>query len=96
MPFIILNEEQARVVTGSSEVIELRDRTGNVLAHAEPPVSEAEIVEAKRRLASDQRRWPSARVQELLATLTQIRAREGMDETRLRQVVEEFRSAESL
>jgi hypothetical protein len=53
MPFIILNEEQARVVAGSSEAIELRDPTGKVLAHAEPPVPEAEIAEAKRRLASD-------------------------------------------
>ena len=94
MRFIILNEEQARVVLDSSELIELRDQMGKVLAHVEPPVPEAEIAEAKRRLASDQRRWPSARVQELLATLTQIRAREGMNETKLQQVLERFRSGE--
>jgi hypothetical protein len=74
MPFIILNDEQARVVTGSKEAVELRDRTGKVLAQVEPPVPEAEIAEAKRRLASGQRRWPSARVRDLLATLTEIRA----------------------
>ena len=94
MPHIVLNEEQARVVAGASEVIELRDEGGKVLARVEPPVPEAEIAEAKRRLASGQRRWPSARVQELLATLNEIRAREGIDESRLRQVLEHFRTPE--
>jgi hypothetical protein len=93
MPHIVLNEEQARVVAEAREAIELRDERGKVLARVEPPVPEAEIAEAKRRLASDQRRWASSRVQEFLAVLNEIRAREGIDETRLRQVLETFRAA---
>lgn len=92
MPFIILSDEQARVVADASEAVELRDRTGKVLAQVEPAVPESEIAEAKRRLASDRRRWSSTRVQELLATLTQRRAQEGVDEPKLRQILEGFRS----
>jgi hypothetical protein len=96
MPHIVLSEEQARVVAGASEVIELRDEQGKVLARIAPPALAAEIAEAKQRLASGQRRWPSAQVQALLAALTEIRARGGIDEARMREVMERFRAGESL
>jgi hypothetical protein len=91
MAHITLTEEQARVVLGASETIELREASGKVLTRAEPPITEAEIAEAKRRLASTRRWWPAARVQELMAALAEVRAREGMEEGKLQQLVAQFR-----
>jgi hypothetical protein len=94
MPHITLTDDQVRIVTGASETIELRDPSGKVVGRVQPPIPEAEIVEAKRRLASAQRRWPSARVQELMAALTEVRNRDGVDEGRLAQILAQFRSTE--
>jgi hypothetical protein len=91
MPLIVLTDEQAQVLAQANGLVELRDERGTLLAHASVP-NQDEIAEARRRLASDQPRWPAAQVQALLARLTQIREEEGMDEAKLRHLLTRFRS----
>ena len=94
MNVIVLTEDQARILSQSNEVIELRDGQGNVLARVIPPSLEEEIAAARRSLASGKPRWPSDKVEALLARLTEIREREGMDEAKLRELLQRFRAGE--
>ncbi len=72
-----------------------RDERGTILAHVSVPNQE-EIAEARRSLASDQPRWPAVRVEELLASLTEIRSQEGIDEAKLRQILTRFRAGDEI
>ena len=65
MPELVLNDEQAKVVSGSTEEVVIRDSHGKVLGRIPPtmPDQEAEVIrEAKRRLASSQPRYTTAQV----------------------------------
>ncbi len=92
MPQIVLTDDQARVVTQATEPVELRDVKGRLIACLPLPL-EAEIAEIRRRLASNQRRWPAAKVESLLAELDEIRNREGMDADRLQAMLARFRAS---
>jgi hypothetical protein len=93
MPSIVLNDEQVRVLTQSREPVELRDEQGNLLACL-PVWSDDEIAEARRRLASEQKRWPSEKIQQFLAQLTKIQQQEGMDASKLQNALSRFRAGE--
>ena len=62
---LVLDDEQATVVCGSTEEVLVRDRRGMLLGHLRPalaPADAAHIEEAKRRLASNQPRYTTAQV----------------------------------
>jgi len=67
--FIVLNDEQAKVVAKALEPIEVRDGKGNVLGSISPVWTEEDIKEAKRRLASDQPRYTTSQVLDHLKSL---------------------------
>jgi hypothetical protein len=69
MAHIILNEEQARVVSMAAQGVEVRDSLGRPLAFFKPlsPDEVAHVVEARRRLQAGGPRVPSARVLNMLA-----------------------------
>jgi hypothetical protein len=53
MTQLILSAEQVRVIFGASETIELCDEHGKLLGYVVRPPSGKEVIEARRRLASD-------------------------------------------
>ncbi len=78
MSHIVLTEEQARVLAGADEGVELRDARGRTLAFFKPfsPEEAENIAEAKRRMHSPGPRVPSARVTAMMAKLNEL-DREG-------------------
>ncbi len=72
MAELVVNDAQAKIISSATEEILVRDAQGNVLARIPPVLSEDEdaiVKEAKRRLASDQPRYPTAEVLERLDSL---------------------------
>jgi hypothetical protein len=96
MPPIRLTEEQVKVFLQSAGTVELRDSQGRLIARAVQVSqwSEEEIAAARRSLASDQPRYPSAQVQAFLARLTEIHEKEGVDEEKLRSLLARFKAGE--
>ena len=62
MPQIIVNEEQAKIISESPECIETRDQSSKHLGYVTPGFSEADIAIAKQRMASDQPRYTTREV----------------------------------
>jgi hypothetical protein len=69
MTQIVLNHEQSQIVAKSLVPVQLCSPSGEVLGIIEPAVTDAEIAEARRRLASDQPRYRTAEVLEYLESL---------------------------
>jgi hypothetical protein len=72
MTQITLTSDQSQIFASATDGVVFCDASGNVIARVPPLISdeEAEIIaEAKRRLASDQPRIPSA---EVLARLKRL------------------------
>ena len=53
MTQIILSEDQARAVKGSTDAVEIRDEQGNLLGYMARPVDDERIANSKQRLESD-------------------------------------------
>ena len=66
MPQIVLDPAQAEIVTTAVEPVAVCDATREVLGYIDPLWTRSDIVEAKRRLASDQPRYTTAQVIEHL------------------------------
>ena len=63
MPQIILNDEQMKVLAEAKRQIEVRDSDGRLVGYLQfVGFTQAEIEEAKRRLASDEPRYTTAQV----------------------------------
>ena len=93
MTQLFLTEEQARIVAQAPGAVEVRDPKGNVVGRLTPPYSAADIAEAKRRLATDQPRYPAEQVHARLEALQQEWDRlGGFDETHLQEVLRRLRS----
>jgi hypothetical protein len=69
MPKILLTEEQAQVLRESLEPVEVVGPEGVVFGSLRPRWSHADIVDAERRLASDEPRFTTAQVLEHLRSL---------------------------
>ena len=69
MPYIIIDDEQARILAESNGQVEVRDRAGQHLGYVSLDFSAEEIAEAKRRLASDEPRYTTREVLEHLQNL---------------------------
>ncbi|MBP86661.1 MAG: hypothetical protein CMJ64_08095 [Planctomycetaceae bacterium] len=72
MAEITLNDEQAKILAHSGEVVIVRDPRGNVIGHLAPNKARDEaaiVAEAKQRLASNQPRYSTAEVLDHLSSL---------------------------
>jgi hypothetical protein len=69
MPQIVLTDEQAKIFATAAEPVLIRDAGGKLLGFLPPPWSDADIEEAKRRLASPGPRRTTAEVLERLRSL---------------------------
>ena len=70
MARIIIDDEQARVVTESNEQVVICDRSGAVLGYVSSVWTPAEIAAARQTLASDQPRHSTIEVLQHLESLT--------------------------
>ena len=71
MTRIVLSDDQAQTVQAATDAVEIRDRRGNLLGYVAPPPGDAEIAEAKRRLASDGPWYTTGQVTDHLKSLEQ-------------------------
>jgi hypothetical protein len=69
MTRIVLTDEQARIVAAAKKPLPVCDERGNVLGFVSPAWSEADIAEAKKRLASDAPRLTTAEILAYLRSL---------------------------
>ncbi len=69
MPHIVVDDEQAKLISESRESIEIRDRTGKHLGYVAHGFTDADIAIAKRRMASSEPRYTTAEVLDHLRSL---------------------------
>jgi hypothetical protein len=79
MSHITLTEEQSQVIEQAQGPVEVRNHRGHIIAQIEPYDEAALIAEAKRRLASDQPRYPAAQVEARLRALAEAIERDGLN-----------------
>ena len=70
MSHIVVDDEQARIISESTESIEIRDRNGKHLGYVAHGFTDEDIAVAKRRMASDEPRHTTQQV------LDNLRSRE--------------------
>ena len=71
MPHIVIDDEQARIISESAESIEIRDRSGKHLGYVAHGFVVEDILIAKQRLASDERRYTTQQVLDHIRSLEQ-------------------------
>jgi hypothetical protein len=98
MPHIVLTDEQAKVVAGTSDSVEVQDSQGRLLAYLKPldPVLAETIRECKRRHATPGPCIPAAQVEAHLRTLEETRQREGMDEAKMHDLLRRLQAGEEV
>jgi antitoxin (DNA-binding transcriptional repressor) of toxin-antitoxin stability system len=98
MQHIILTTEQARVVLGAGEPIEVRDEQGRTVAHLAPldPADIEAIQRSKQVRGAGGPRVPSDQVQAHLRRLGEIRQHEGMDEAKMLDLLRRLRAGEQV
>jgi hypothetical protein len=96
MPHIVLTEEQARVVLGAADGVEVRDVQGRTVAHLTPlSAGDIEAIERyKRSRGQQQAGVPGEQVQAHFRRLHEIREHEGMDTPRALELLRRMRAAE--
>lgn len=63
MKHLVLNDEQMKVLAEAQRQVEVRDSAGHLIGYLQfVGFTQAEIEEAKRRLASDEPRYTTAQV----------------------------------
>jgi hypothetical protein len=50
-PYIVVEREQAKVIRGATQSVEVRGPDGKVMGYIDPPIPEVEIARLKKRLA---------------------------------------------
>ena len=71
MAHIVLNDEQARIISESAESIEIRDRNGKHLGYVAHRFTDEDIAIAKERMASDEPRYTTQEVVDHIQSLHQ-------------------------
>ncbi len=71
MQHIVVNDEQAKIISESPESIEIRDRSGKHLGYVAHGFSDEDIAIAKQRLASDEPRYTTQEVLDHIQSLEQ-------------------------
>ena len=68
---IVVDDEQAKIITDSSETIEIRDRAGKRLGYVAHGFSEENLAIARQRFHSDEPRFTTQQVLAHLQSLAQ-------------------------
>ena len=69
MQHIVVNDEQAQIIAGATEGIEIRDKDGRHLGYVAHGFTEEDISIARQRLESDERRYKTSEVMDHLKSL---------------------------
>ncbi len=98
MTQIVLTEEQAHIVAGAGESVEVLDPRGGVLGFLQllDPELRETIRECQRRHASSAPRIPSEQVWAHLRKLEEVRQREGMDREKMHDLLRRLRAGEEV
>ncbi len=96
MPVIILDADQAKVLREASDLVELRDEQGQVLAQILPQSEAALLAEARRRLAANGPRYSSADVRARLQRLQELGQQEDLDQAKVRELLRKMRAGEQV
>ncbi len=96
MPHLVLSEEQVQVLREASDLVEVRDGQGQVLARLVPPAEAALVAEAKRRLAAGGPRYSSAEVRARLQRLEELSAEQELDAAQARELLRRMRAGEQV
>ena len=71
MQHIVVDDEQAKIISESAEGIEIRDRSGKHLGYVAHGFTNEDIAIAKQRLASDEPRYTTRQVLDHIQSLEQ-------------------------
>jgi hypothetical protein len=98
MPYIVLTEDQARIIQQAGGPVELRDSQGRPIACGTAlPREDAEMITRSRESqAAAGMRVPSEQVQAHLRKLEEIAGREELDETRALELLRRMRAGEDV
>jgi hypothetical protein len=69
MPHIVVDDQQAKLISEATESVEIRDPRGICLGYVTQGFTDEDIAIAKGRLASDEPRYTTQEVLEHLRTL---------------------------
>jgi hypothetical protein len=69
MPHIVINEEQARIIAGATEGVEIRDPQGRHMGYVAHGFTEDDIAIARQRCTSDEPRYTTPEVMDHLKSL---------------------------
>ncbi len=94
MTQIVLTADQVRVLQEATTVVELRDEAGRVLAHIPAPSEEQILERIRRDKGAKVASFPAEQVEARLRRLEEIRQREGMDETKMHELLRRMRAGE--
>jgi hypothetical protein len=98
MPYIVLTEEQARVLREAQGPVDVRDEQGRPLASMRllTPLDQELLEMHKRSRASSAPPIPSARVHAFLRKLQEVEQAEGIDEAKVQELLRRVRAGEDL
>ncbi len=71
MPYIVVDDQQARIILEAEQGIEIRDRMGRHLGYIAHGFNEEDIAIAKQRMASDEPRYTTGQVLDHIHSLQQ-------------------------
>ena len=69
MAHIVVNDEQARIISEATEGIEIRDSEGKHLGYVAHGFTDKDVAIGKQRLESDERRYTTKQVMDHLKSL---------------------------
>lgn len=97
MSHIVLTEDQARILAESTGPVEMRDPQGRTLACVTPfdPVEREMLERARQSIAAGGKRIPSARVRMFLQRLHEMEKSEGIDEAKVKELLQRTIAEES-
>ena len=71
MPHIVVNDQQAKILTEATECVEIRDGQGRHLGYVAHGFTDEDVAIAKGRLASNEPRYTTQEVLDHLRSLEQ-------------------------
>ena len=71
MPHIVVDDQQAKIISESAGSIEIRDRSGRQLGYVAHGFTEEDVAVAKQRMASDEPRYTTRQVLDHIESLEQ-------------------------
>ena len=69
MPHIIVDDEQARIISETGDAVEIRDQSGRHLGYVAHGFTDEDIAIAKQRMESDEPRYSTQQVLDHIQSL---------------------------